>query len=236
MKKITEHRVEQMREASAGHKFFLLFIFLLAYLVFYPYLQHSVAFRMAGVIIIILGVYAVSFRRSLLLVALALAVPALLEHLQVPRADASAIGTFYKTLALAFDAFIVVVIFRRVFLHQRANSEAIFGALCIYLLVGFSFSNLYWLLAVTQKHAFYLDPATNSHSFPSRFDLIYYSFGTMTSLGAAGITAVSDQARSLTAIEAILGVLYLAVLVARLMGAYHSRAADESSPSQPNSS
>jgi hypothetical protein len=236
MKEITEHRVEQIPEASARHKFFLLFIFLLAYLIFYPHLQNSVAFRMAGVIITVLSVYAVSFRRSLLLIALALAVPALLEHLQILRADASVVGTFYKILTLAFDAFIVVVIFRRVFLHRRANSEAIFGSLCIYLLVGFSFSNLYWLIAVTQKHAFYLDPVTNSHSFPNRFDLIYYSFGTMTSLGASGITAVSDQARSLTAIEAILGVLYLAVLVARLMGAYHSRAADESFPPQPNSS
>ena len=44
----------------------------------------------------------------------------------------------------------------------------------------------------------------------------------MTSLGAAGITPVSPQARSLTVVEAILGVLYLAVLVARLIGAYRS--------------
>jgi hypothetical protein len=42
----------------------------------------------------------------------------------------------------------------------------------------------------------------------------------MTSLGAAGIIPVSDQARSLSVIEAILGVLYLAVLISRLVGAY----------------
>jgi 23S rRNA maturation mini-RNase III len=42
----------------------------------------------------------------------------------------------------------------------------------------------------------------------------------MTSLGAAGITPVSPQARSVTILEAILGVLYLAVLIARLMAAY----------------
>jgi hypothetical protein len=42
----------------------------------------------------------------------------------------------------------------------------------------------------------------------------------MTSLGAAGITPVSPQARSVSVLEAILGVLYLAVLIARLMGAY----------------
>ena len=53
----------------------------------------------------------------------------------------------------------------------------------------------------------------------NRFDLIYYSFGTMTCLGANGIAAVSNQARSLSLIEAILGVLYLAVLISRLVGA-----------------
>jgi len=57
--------------------------------------------------------------------------------------------------------------------------------------------------------------------------LIYYSFGMMTQLGAAGITAVSDQARSLSVIEAILGQLYLAVLISRLVGAYRTQAPSE---------
>jgi uncharacterized membrane protein len=57
-------------------------------------------------------------------------------------------------------------------------------------------------------------------TIPNRFDFIYYSFGMMTQLGAAGITAVSDQARSISLLEAILGQLYLAVLISRLVGAY----------------
>lgn len=120
-----------------------------------------------------------------------------------------------------------MVIFRRVFTRARPDSETIFGALCIYLLVGFGFANIYGLLATLQRHAFYLDPATNLHAVPNRFDFIYYSFGTMTSLGAAGIAAVSDQARSLSVVEAMLGLLYLAVLISRLMSAYRSDDAHE---------
>jgi hypothetical protein len=48
----------------------------------------------------------------------------------------------------------------------------------------------------------------------------------MTSLGAAGITPISGQARSITILEAILGVLYLAVLITRLMGAYRTNSTD----------
>jgi uncharacterized membrane protein len=125
-------------------------------------------------------------------------------------------------LSFVFDVFIVVVIFRRVFGKEQPNSETIFGALCIYLLVGFAFASLYGMVAAIQPKAFYLDPQTNLHTIPNRFDFIYYSFATMVSLGASGITAVSAPARSLSVIEAIIGVLYLAVLIARLMSAYHN--------------
>ena len=49
----------------------------------------------------------------------------------------------------------------------------------------------------------------------------------MTSLGAAGITPVTGEARLLTITEALLGVLFLAVLVSRLLSAYGVEAASE---------
>lgn len=108
-------------------------------------------------------------------------------------------------------------------MKDEPTAQAIFGALCIYLLVGFSFASLYGMLAAIQPHAFHLDPALNLHTVPDRFNLIYYSFATITCLGATGITPVSDQARSISVIEALLGVLYLAVLISRLLAVYHTR-------------
>ncbi len=220
------------RQVSAltGHKFFLLFVFLLLYLILYPYTQNKgVAYyslRVLGIGITLLSVYAVSFRRSLVFIAMALSIPALLAHFRLERLDASATSLLTTVLTLAFDTFIIVVIFRRVFVHKQPTAETIYGALCIYLLVGLGFSSIYSLLAALQPHAFYLDPVTTLNPSLNRFDLIYYSFGTMTCLGATGIVAVSNQARSLSLIEAILGVLYLAVLISRLVGA-HSRPSEE---------
>src|SRR5271163_3374019 len=72
-----------------GHKFFLLFLFLLAYLALYPYMGETGAryqvFRMLGAAVTLMSVYAVSFRRGLVIVALILAVPALVEHAIVFR-------------------------------------------------------------------------------------------------------------------------------------------------------
>ena len=222
------------RENSlTGHKFFLLFLLLLANLILYPYVQNGgftyFAFRVIGGAGILLAVYAIRLRKTFLVVALLLAVPALAERIRLRQSDAGLLSIFNILLSFVFDLFIVVVIFRRVFVNERPDSEAIFGSLCIYLMLGFTFASLYGMVASIQPKAFYLDPLTNLHSIPNRFDFIYYSFATMTSLGAAGITPVSAPARALSVIEAILGVLYLAVLIARLMGGYRP-----SPPSEPS--
>jgi voltage-gated potassium channel len=214
------------------HRFLLLFLFLLATLIAYPYTEHSgfgfYAFRALGSTVIALSVYVVSFRRGLAVVALVLAIPALVQHLVQPSLGAGILPLVNLMLSFAFDLWIVVAIFRRVFADVRITSETIFGALCIYLLNGMSFASVYGLVADLQPKAFFLDPLVNRHIVPDRFDLIYYSFGMMTQLGAAGITAVTDQARSLSVLEAILGQLYLAVLISRLVAAYRmqTRVAD----------
>ena len=217
-------RRERKMAVAASHKFLLFLSIFLGYLISYPYVQGSglgyYGFRMFAIAITLLSVYAVSFRRGVVFVALVLAVPALVGHLRMDRWDTSALSLLTVSLTLTFDALIIAVIFRRVFIHGQPNSETISGALCIYLLVGFGFASIYNLVATVQRHAFYLDPIANAHTHPNRFDFIYYSFGTLTSLGASGITAVSDPARSVTVLEAVIGVLYLAVLISRLVSAY----------------
>ncbi len=220
LKDIAERRL-------TGRKFSTLFFFLLAYLVLYPYAQHAglpyLGFRIFGTVVTVLSVYAVSFRRSYLFIALLLSVPVMAQRIVLPRADAGIFALITVVLTFGFDLFIVFVIFRRVFMKDEPTTEAIFGALCIYLLIGFGFSGLFGMLATIQPHALYLDPTLNLHRVPDRFDLIFYSFATLTTLGATGITPISAAARSISVIEALLGVLYLAVLISRLLSAYNSR-------------
>ncbi|MBV9670057.1 MAG: hypothetical protein JOZ43_03790 [Acidobacteriales bacterium] len=216
---------------ATGHKFFLLFLFLLSYLVLYPYMSDSgpryYAFRLVGAGLTLMSVYAVSFRRGLIFVALILAGPAIVQHAITFRPTIVPASVLTIVLSFGFDVFIIVVIFRRVFVREKPVSETIFGAVCIYLLIGFSFARLYAIIDILQPHSFYLDPAINPHAVPVGFDFIFFSFGSITTAGAAGIAAVSPQLRSVSMIESIVGVLYLAVMISRLMNAYQ--------PNQPSS-
>jgi Ion channel len=206
-------------------RYLLLFIFLIATLVLYPFADNSTTgyymLRVMGSGVILFSIYAVGYRRSLLVFAILLGAPAMAQHIWLLKdANPSFLAMANIVLSFCFDVFVVCVVLKRIFARDHSNSETIFGALCIYLLVGFSFASLFHLVSVLRPGAFYFDPHANFHTIPDRLDFIYYSFGTLTSLGAPGITPVSAHARSLTIVEAILGVLFLAVLVSRLMDAY----------------
>lgn len=207
-----------------GGRYFLLFLFLLGLLILGPFAGDKGTayniFRVFTLVITFLSVYVLSFRRSFLIIAVALAIPAALSRGLLPGQYASAAAPFIFALTFAFDVIVVAAIFRRVIAGRKVTSDSILGALCIYLLVGFAFSNLYLLLWRLQPEAFYLPSLLNLHSVPDRNDLVFYSFATLTSLGANGIIPVTAQARSLSVLEAILGILYLAVLVSKLIAAY----------------
>ena len=50
------------------------------------------------------------------------------------------------------------------------------------------------------------------------FDWVFYSFVTLTWLGYGGIMPITARARSLSILQAVSGIMYVAVLVARLVG------------------
>jgi len=225
---------------AAKHRYLFLFLVLLSTLLLLPYAGDTGTryywFRALGIALTALSVYAVSFGRSTLIVALCLAIPAAVSRVIVPKQDASFMSLLTILLAFAFDVFVLITIFRRIFRFERVTGSTIFGALCIYLLLGFSFSNLYMFLSRLQPETFYLVPGVNLHTTIEYSDITYYSFGSMTSLGSSGIIPVTPQVRSLTVVEAILGLLYLAVLVSRLVGMYHMGMSDRTDSDPPSAS
>jgi hypothetical protein len=110
---------------------------------------------------------------------------------------------------------LAVVVFRAVFAPGRVTVHRIVGAIQFYLDVALIFVALFCFVALTAPNAFLgLEVRNNLALFDK---LIYFSFMTLTSVGYGDITPLHPFARSLADIEAIIGQLYPATLLARLV-------------------
>jgi voltage-gated potassium channel Kch len=85
------------------------------------------------------------------------------------------------------------------------------GVICLYLLLGIMFAQLYQAgLELTDDAFIYSEALT-------RFDLVYFSFVTLTTVGFGDIVPGIDATRALAATEAISGQLFLVTVVARVI-------------------
>ena len=97
---------------------------------------------------------------------------------------------------------------------EVVSSETIYAALGTYLLAGVFFGQIYWSLESAAPGSFVgPDPFTDNRA-------IYYSFVTLATLGYGDYLPRTDLARGIATFEVIGGQLYLAVLVARLIGLF----------------
>lgn len=111
---------------------------------------------------------------------------------------------------------LLIVVARAVFAPGLITFHRVVGAILLYLDVGLIFAALYGFLALAKPHAFAgLPPMLDNLSVGT--NVVYFSFVTLTSVGYGDITPVHPLARSLANIEAIVGQLYPATLLARLV-------------------
>jgi hypothetical protein len=104
---------------------------------------------------------------------------------------------------------------RAVFGPGVVNYHRIIGAILLYLLIGSTFVAFYTFVGLIIPDAFAGVPMEDSPALVS--NLIYFSFVTLTSTGYGDIVPVHPIARSLSNIEGIIGQLYPATLLARLV-------------------
>ena len=99
----------------------------------------------------------------------------------------------------------------------RINLHRIVGACGTFLLLGLVFAQAYRLMALYVPDSFAIGGVA-VHVGAMEYRFVYFSFITLTSTGFGDITPLHPYARSLAAFEAVAGQLYLAVLIARLVG------------------
>jgi hypothetical protein len=142
---------------------------------------------------------------ALVLLALAFRLIALLGSIR-------ALDYVSDLLSLAFCVVFGLVVLRDVLRGGTVDLNRVFGAVCVYLLLGISWSILFELLEELPGPDAFRGLDGSAHSY------VYFSFVTLTTLGFGDIVPLSPAARTLVYLEAAVGQLYLTILVAALVG------------------
>ncbi len=123
-------------------------------------------------------------------------------------------------VGLVFLGVVIVSMLRTILTARKVSADLIFASVCVYLILGTSWAMMYSLIELAFPGSF--STPTGSLQFPknsnSTVPALYFSFVTLTTLGYGDISPASSPARFFTILESLTGQIYLAILVARLVG------------------
>ncbi|NTW66598.1 MAG: hypothetical protein HGB21_09885, partial [Nitrospirae bacterium] len=118
--------------------------------------------------------------------------------------------------SLLFLAALILIVFRQVSQEGPVSAHRVRGAIALYLLIAMLFAFLYGLAEELAPGAFNL-PGSLAGGMARGETFYYFSVVTLTTVGFGDITAVHPFVRSLVMLEALIGQLYPAILIARLV-------------------
>ncbi len=171
-----------------------------------------------------------SVGRRLRIVTVALAVPTFVSHWTPQLSDSLAVRATGFAFTIAFLAFLTLVLLFAVFRDQTVTVDTIVGAVCAYVLLGVTFGTAYALLVLISPSSLSVSAALAQADgwgepvTPLTPLMQYYSFTTLATLGYGDVTPIGRTARTLSVMEGVSGQLYLAILIARLVGMHTARA------------
>jgi len=179
-------------------------------------------------LVLLAGVLAVAERKRVLVIALVLAVPAVggrwINHF---RADLVPPAVFLVA-GLVLIIFVVGHLLRFILRAPSVTTEVLCASISAYLMLGLMWTMAYWLVdQLTPGGAFSFNTNSGTRSM-NGFNGFYFSFITLSTVGYGDITPVSKIARWLAAMEAMTGLLYVAVLIARLVVLYSTPKSSDS--------
>lgn len=218
-------------------RYFALGVSLAALALLYPLLGHGaigLGIWTAAFWLVLLGVLrssltegrARSFERALAILAAIGSLGTVALHHANPEPHGLLFAVF-DGLALAFLGVATIRLMKSVLFGDHSRHDHLLSAACAYVLLGLTFAYaLIVIEAVTGTPQVHVAPENLVAGYDAtaltRAQFLYLSFVTLTTLGFGDMTAVTLEARMVLGVEAVLGQLYLAIMVARLIALHTS--------------
>lgn len=139
------------------------------------------------------------------------------DHWQVPKLD-------ILSLAPSFIAMVVagVAILSEVLRARSASSDLVIGGVCLYIVIGVAWTFLYYSIYLLSPASIFVSaastPLTTSVREAKFTEAFFFSLSALTTIGSSGEEALTQMTHQLAVVESVMGQLYLAVLISRLVG------------------
>jgi hypothetical protein len=218
--------MKQAEDSEFG-RFTILLSALVTFMCVLPFISEvgagAIILRIATTFLLLAAVYSVSERRFHLVLLISLALPAVVAQLVPSLLGESGTLMLRMGMSAALLAYIAVLI--SVFLvHQdRVSADMILGAINVYLLFALCFMFIHAFVELARPgsylyHGESLSSVLKGHpEVDALAFLLYFSVVTLTTLGYGDITPAFPAARMLCSLEAVIGQLFVAVFIARMV-------------------
>jgi hypothetical protein len=210
----------------------VLLISLLVFIGLYPLLLGEIAGRIAGgfilAVIFVAGTITASTSRMHRGMSIALAIMALGLQAAWLSTHETTVEFIFVAVFAAFCLYTALVILRHVLAPGPVLAETVHAALSVYILLGVFWAGAYALVEINSPGAFSFPVTSVNAAAPLQGaylfgDMLHFSIATLTSTGYGDIAPLAPFARSLSQLEQLVGVFYIAVLISRLIGLYPSQ-------------
>jgi len=206
------------------NRMLILLISFIVYWILAPFVEGTFRVRIATDLlftgILIAAIHAARRNHLQTLIALALAIPVFYgtwEKYVDPLPDTIIFGPAFSAL---FTAYVMFLLLQAIFRSPEVDLEVVSAAAAVYLFLGLLWGDFYFILEYLAPGSFAVPDSADTSSYHT---FNYFSFVTLSTLGYGEITPVTKEARSLASMEALVGQLYIAVLIARLVSVYSRR-------------
>ena len=199
----------------------LLLLSLLLLILLHPVLDHGIVSNIFLIVLSFVPVILATIRlsqirgwwwQSLLLVAAIVIFSVANQFWPSP-----AFSTIKWVFVAVYFGLIVVGLFSYILNAESITSSHLFTAVSIYLLLGLVWFALYCAVVSIDPGAILTG---QRELIEHRSEILYFSLGTLTTLGYGDVVAAHSVVAHLALLEAVAGILYIAMIVALLVGSY----------------
>jgi len=128
------------------------------------------------------------------------------------------LGAFALLLLALFQGYVIFILLEFMFQGEEVDRDVLYTSITVYLLLANTFAVIHALLATLEPAAYvFVNFEPTDVAWPQ---FLYFSYATITTLGFGDVVPATNLAGVLTVTEAVVGVLYIAIMMARLVGLY----------------